>query len=393
MDGDTRARCGRDAGMKVLHAYKVFVPDLFGGIPHVIETIVASTAISSSVVVPRLRGWGGSERLGGALVRRVASLGTIASMPLAPTYPFVMARLARAADVVAHHAPFPLTDLALLDLPDHVALVVHWHADIIGRRWLRRCVAPLIRRALARADRIIVSDRTLMNSEFLAPVQDKCVVVPLGCDVGYWSAADDITKRRVAEIRRGKRHLVVAVGRLVGYKGFDVLVRAAQRVDTHVVVIGEGGLLRKLQTLARDLGVAGRVEFRGGTDRDEVKAYLHAADVVVVPSVTAAEAFGLVQIEAMAAGRPVINTSLPTAVPHIVRHGREGLTVPPGDVQLLGDAIATLLADPELAGRLAAAGRRRALACFDRSVFLRRIHAVYADALTQRRGLPEMAAQ
>ncbi|MGJ5202673.1 glycosyltransferase [Bradyrhizobium sp. HKCCYLR20261] len=378
--------------IKVLHAYKVFVPDMFGGIPHVIETITASAAMSSAVVAPRSFGWGGRDQRGTTRVQRVASLGTLSSVPLAPTYPFAMARLAWDADVVAHHAPFPLTDLALLGLPEHVALVIHWHADIVGREWLKRGVAPLIRRSLTRADRIVVTDDTMLESKALACFRDKCTTVPLGCDVRYWGTLDGPMAQRVAELRRRKPRLVVAVGRLVGYKGFDVLLHAAKHVDTDVVVIGDGVLRQPLSRLAQQLGIAERIEFRGGADRDDVKAHMHAAAVVVVPSVTDAEAFGLVQIEAMAAGRPVINTALRTAVPRVVRHGLEGLTVLPGDAPALAKAIARLLADPDFAARLAAGGRQRAFAEFDQSVFQSRIEAVYADALARRRRRVAMAA-
>ncbi len=308
---------------------------------------------------------------------------------MALTYPLVFASRARGVDVVVHHAPFPLTDMGVwLGFPRKVALVVHWHAEIIGKPLLTRLVAPLIRRSLARADRIVVSDRAIIeHSPFLKPFAEKCVAAPYGCDVAYWSSLEDTQRPAVNELKARYPRLIVSVGRLVGYKGYDVLLRAMQGVDAHVVIIGEGTLQDELESLASELGVSGRVTFLGGLRRDEVKQYIYAARALAFPSVTTAEAFGIVQLEAMAAGCPVVNTSLPTAVPHIARHGQEGLTVPPNDAAALADALRRLLDDPELALRFGAAGRVRAREEYDQSLFLDRMQAVYKEAAGRRHSI------
>jgi rhamnosyl/mannosyltransferase len=118
--------------------------------------------------------------------------------------------------------------------------------------------------------------------------------------------------------------------------------------------------------------------------RDDIKVLLHAARVFALPSVTIAEAFGIVQIEAMATGLPVVNTDLPTAVPHIARHAREGLTVAAGNPAALADALRHLLDNPEYAETLGNAGRARAVVEFDEAQFLARMQAVYDDAIAHR---------
>jgi len=230
--------------MRVLHAYKVYFPDSYGGIPQVIETLtgLSRRGLETSILVARVLGFGRSFCTDGARVRAVSSLGTVLSMPIAPIYPFVLASCARKADVVACHAPFPLADLGImLGLPRRTALVVHWHAEVLGRPLLGRLLAPLVRRTLARADRIVVSDPTILeSSELLAPFAEKCAVAPYGCDSGYWGRLDDGQRQAVDTIRKRWPRLVVAVGRLVSYKGYDVLIRALPHVDAHAVVIGEG---------------------------------------------------------------------------------------------------------------------------------------------------------
>jgi rhamnosyl/mannosyltransferase len=115
-----------------------------------------------------------------------------------------------------------------------------------------------------------------------------------------------------------------------------------------------------LADLTRDLGIGDRVRFAGNASPAELTALYNACDLFVLPSVTRAEAFGMVQIEAMSCGKPVICTDLPSGVPWVNRHGETGLVVPPSDVGALRDAIRTLAGNPCTA---CAHGRARAARC------------------------------
>lgn len=99
--------------MHVVHAYKIYRPDADGGIPQVIHMLqkIQNKAIKSEILVARYRGPARSDHLDGVPVTAVTSIGTAFSAPLAPLYPFVLRRLARKADILVHHAPFPLTDI------------------------------------------------------------------------------------------------------------------------------------------------------------------------------------------------------------------------------------------------------------------------------------------
>jgi glycosyltransferase involved in cell wall biosynthesis len=156
-------------------------------------------------------------------------------------------------------------------------------------------------------------------------------------------------------------------------------------VDTQLVIIGEGPLLEDLKRQAARNGIADRVFFRGRVTTREIKQHLHAAKALVLSSVTDAEAFGLVQVEAMAASIPVINTNLPTTVPTVARHNQEGLTVPVGDAEALAAGIHRLLADPALQNRLGQAGLNRARSEFSRESYRERIAQVFDAALAHRR--------
>ena len=371
--------------MRVLHAYKVFPPDVVGGITEVIAYIAKGMAPrhESSLLVARSRGWGRRYIFDAITVEALSSFGTLLSTPIAPSFPFVLARRARQANLVALHHPFPLNDIGVaLGLPRRTALVVHWHSEILRARPLAGLLAPLIRHTLARAQRIIVSHPALVSeSPFLAAHGEKCAVIPFGIDVAYWAELDGAQRRRVEELRSRYPRLVMTTGRLVPYKGFDVLIKALSDLDVTAIIVGEGPLRHDLLRLAQQRGVAERVILAGMLSRDDLKVHLHAARLYAFPSVSAAEAFGIVQIEAMAVGLPIVNTDLPTGVPHVARHGLEALTVSPNDPAALAAAIAQLLNDRELAQRLGAAGRRRATTEYGLQNFVKCIEDVYEQAV------------
>jgi glycosyltransferase involved in cell wall biosynthesis len=376
--------------LRILHAYKIYRPDIEGGIPAVMSSLAQGGSGAHTIhSILAARRFGAARRytLDGVPVEAVGCLGTLFSTPLAPGYIPALVRHARSADVFVHHAPLPLNDAAiLLGLPDDVALIVYWHADVVGYPLLKRMVAPLIRRALARADRIVVSGQPMIDhSEFLRPHADKCAVLPYGMDLEYWRTRDADGRTGADERQPQQPRHIVALGRLVGYKGYDVLIRAMQTVDGHLTIIGEGPLLADLQQLATALGVSSRVRFAGRLPRDEIKRLFHSAQVFAFPSVTEAEAFGIVQIEAMAAGLPIVNTHLATTVPLVARHDLEALTVAPNDPQALSQALNRLLDEPALAERLGTAGRQRAMREFDQAVFRARMADIYDDAVRTRR--------
>ncbi len=379
--------------LKILHAYKVYAPDVVGGIPEVIRLLTGGLAetCDSEILVSRSRGRGRSEVIGGMSVCRTSSLGSLSSMPLAPSYPLRLWARARRVDILAYHAPFPIVDLAVnLYLPRRTALVVHWHSEIIAQRRLLPLVAPLILGTLARADRIIVSSQAMIdNSPFLGPFAGKCAVIPFGIDVGEWSVLDGSEHARVAELKARHPRMIVCVGRLVRYKGYDVLIEAMRKVEGELTIVGVGPLDAALRRQAAGAGLTGRVHFAGFLAQSELKCLLHAARLFVLPSITDNEAFGIVQLEAMACAKAVINTRLSTGVPWVARDGEEARTLSPGSVEELAAAICQLLDDDVGAAALGHAGQQRVAALFDRAGFLDRTLAVYQAASLARRRMAE----
>ncbi len=370
--------------LRVLHAYKIYRPDIEGGIPAIMSTLAQDHATNGHrIICARERGCGRRVLVDGVPVHAVTSLGTKLSTPMAPGYIPAFISRARKADIVIHHAPFPLTDAAVvLGLPADVGLIVYWHAEIVRYGAMLKLLSPLIRRALARADRILVSNEAIVErSAFLQPHVAKCVAVPYGIDLAYWRTTQEDDRAEIEALRRQHPRLIVSLGRLVAYKGFDVLVKAMKDVDGHALIIGEGPLRAELSRSVAELGITDRVSFTGRLERKRIRQIMHAARIFAFPSVSEAEAFGIVQVEAMATGLPVVNTSLPTTVPIVARHEREALTVPPCNPTAFAKALNRLLDDPSLAEELGQAGKVRAFAEYEQTVFQQRLAAIYAEVV------------
>jgi rhamnosyl/mannosyltransferase len=358
------------------------------GIVEVIANIVAEMppGFESSILTCRFSGAGSRMVVDGIPVERTSTFGQVSSLPISPAFLWRFHVRSRDADVVAFHGPFPLVDIGVnFGFCRSRAVVIHWHAEIVGRSLLRPIFDPLLRGTIKRADRIIITDSAMIEgSPYLESARDKCRVVPYGIDTEYWSKLSVEDKTAIEGLRRRNPRSVVACGRLVPYKGFDILIRAMRSVDGHLTVIGTGPLEAKLAELVRDQGVEERVTLAGHLGRAEQRQVLNAGRVFVLPSTNKAEGFGLVQVEAMCCGLPVVNTNLPTTVPRVARDGLEGLTVEVGNDQALAGAINRLLEDPDLATKLGAAGQRRARSVYDRRVFAAGVAEVYRDALAGR---------
>lgn len=354
--------------MRVLHLGK-FYPPVKGGMETILELICDRTSreVQNTVLVANSHCATSEERCGDVDVVRLAAIAKIGAVAVCPTMPFRLAREAEAADLIVIHEPNPMGLLAYFLARPAGTLIVWFHSEVIRpswRYWL--FYRPFLRFALARASRIVVASPTLAASApQLEEWRSKCVVIPYGVHAARVPPSDEVARRAEAIRREHKRPLVLFVGRLVAYKGVDVLLDAMRDSPAAALIVGEGPLRAHLQQKAAALGVADQVAFLGEVDDDELAALYHACDVFVLPSVTRQEAFGVVQIEAMTYGKPVISTDLGTGVAWVNQHAVTGLVVPPADALALRDAINTLLADPAIRDAMGAGGARRARSVFN----------------------------
>ena len=285
-------------------------------------------------------------------------------------------------DLFHLHFPYPWGEYSWLRAKTGVPTVLTYHSDIVRQKVALEFYKPYLRRVLQEVDLIIASSPNMVeHSPFLSEVSHKCRVVPFGIDVDKFASTPAV-ERRAAELREGHdRPIVLFVGRLIYYKGAEVLVRAMAKVDADLVMIGSGPLERELSELATEMKVANRATFLGGQPFDELVAWYHAADVFCLPSIARSEAFGLVQLEAHAAGTPVVSTSLTTGVPFVNQHEETGLVVRPDDPRALAEALRALADDESLRERYGARALERVRAAFTTDRMVDDTLAVYREAL------------
>ncbi len=313
---------------------------------------------------------------------KVTRVGTLFDFAAAPVCPEAVRRIRESrADLVHIHWPHPTALLAHLASGHKGRLVITYHSDIVRQKVSAKLFWPVLRRALDRADAIIVaSPNYVESSPVLRRFEDKCRVIPFGVPLAQFDRFDPEEAARI-RARFGPR-IVLGVGRLIYYKGFEHLVRAMKKIDGHLLIVGEGPLRGALEREALRAGVSGRVTFLGHVE--DVVPYYHAADVFALSSVARSEAFGIVQLEAMACRKPVVNTALDSGVTFVSVDGVTGLTVPPGDSESLAAALNRLLEDSALNARYGRAARRRVEREFDLEVMGRRTLRLYEEVMSRR---------
>jgi glycosyltransferase involved in cell wall biosynthesis len=286
------------------------------------------------------------ELCDGVPVTRIARVAQVNSTSVNPAMVTAIRRCD--VDLIHLHWPNPMAALAYLMSGNRGKLIVTYHSDVVK---LRRSQAI-----------IVSSSNYLETSSVLRQYRDRCHVIPFGISEKNFAPPDEAVVKDVHS-QYGER-LILSVGRLVDYKGFDYLIRAMVATPGCLVIAGTGPLKGALMTLARSLNLHDRVAFCGELSDERLRSLYHAADVFVLASTDRREAFGLVQAEAMASSKPVINTNLDSGVPFVSLDGVTGLTVPHSNASALARAMSLLREDAPLRFLLGQAARRRAEVMF-----------------------------
>jgi rhamnosyl/mannosyltransferase len=356
--------------LSVVHAAK-FYPPVRGGMETVIGDLCDGTAHDWDVRVVAANDARRTvrEQIRGVDVTRAATYGTAASVPLCPSYPLHVWR--QRSDCVVLHEPNPVAGASLFLRTRATRLVVWHHSDLVRPWWAPHTYGHVQRALYRRAACVIVSSPNLARHSALVRQARKVVVIPFGVPVDRFrcpTAGQRALAERLKASMPGPR--ILFVGRFVYYKGAEVLIDAVAQSRGTLLLVGDGPLEAALRQRAADRGVGDRVRFLGRVTDEDLPAYYHAADVLVLPSIAKTEAFGVVQVEAMAAGLPVVSTNLDSGVPWVNQDGVSGLIVRPADAGVLSAALNRLDADPDLRRRLAegAAARARATFALDRMV-------------------------
>ncbi len=365
---------------KILHVYKDYYPVLGGMENHIKMLSEALVKLGHQVTVlvtdPSSRTH--VEEVNGVQVIKAARLATVASTPLSLALPHKLWR--QDPDITHLHFPYPVGELSELLFGRAPHTVITYHSDVVRQRGILRLYRPLLWRVLDKAERIIATSANyIRSSPYLSRYADKCTVIPLGIDLERFLAP---SPQRAAEIRTAHgTPLILFVGKLRYYKGLQYLLRAVPDIAGKLLVIGSGPMESEWRQLAASLGIQNRVIFLGQVSDEELPAYYQACDLFVLPASERSEAFGTVQIEAMASGLPVVCTELGTGTSAVNLDGQTGLVVEAQSPPALRDAILSLLADPVRRQEMGKRARERALTEYSLQRMVERTTALYDQLL------------
>ncbi len=378
--------------MKITQLFKIYWPDNGGGIAKVMESIASGLPdCQHEIIVCQGTRHKKSmdDRYQGIAVRRCRQIFSPVSTPVSLCFLYDVKKRTKDTDIVISHFPYPMADLAVLLGLYSGRLVVWWHCGFEKYEKLAPFYRPLVRHTLNKADRILVSSKeNIKNSALLRRYRKKCSVIPFCVDHEYlergnaYLQAREMQKSKTAqkELMAKKRPVrILFIGRLVWYKGCDVLLKAFAKIrhtDCQLVLVGGGPLEKELKDLAAALKLK-NVTFTGMISEEEKMHQIEACDFLVLPSVSKAEAFAVVQLEAMAFGKPVINTALKSGVPYVSVDGVTGKTVTPGSVRELTAAMEELARNEPLRAQYGANARQIVQQEYTQELMVRRHRRVF----------------
>lgn len=322
------------------------------------------------------------EVVDGVEVIRLGRFGGVNKLDLCPGVRRFRKELDR-FDVVHLHAPNPTFTLPLLACETPSKFFITHHSDIIKQRLLSKFYHPFERRIYGRSKRIFATSPWYMGgSPLLQEFADKVSVVPLGVNVEPLLHPTPFARSVQREVSDGLEGPIwLCVGRLVYYKGLHTAIDALARLPGTLVIVGKGPLENALKARAERVGVADRIRWHADASDDLLHGLYHAATALWFPSNNRSEGFGLVQVEAMASGLPIVNTSVPASgVAWVAPHEVAALTIAQESHHQLVEASLRLLEDEPMRKRLGDNGRRRAVKMFSDTLMAQRYLDRYSDS-------------
>ena len=253
-------------------------------------------------------------------------------------------------DIIHVHSPNPLAEILATLSPKKV--IIHWHSDIVRQKILYKLYKPLQQLALKKASKIIcTSNNYLETSEQIRNFRDKAVVIPLGLNPRRLEDSEKNEEINLDLEKYKDKKIVLSIGRLVEYKGFEYLIEAGKYLDDNfiILIVGYGPLFNKLKQKIIDLNLQDKVYLLGRIDNNNIDKLLKNCDIFVLPSILRTESFGLVSVEALYFGKPLITTNVSgSGMNYVNQDGVTGFVVPPRDPTAIADAIKKICFDREL---------------------------------------------
>lgn len=369
--------------MRVLHFFKTYYPETYGGIEEVIFQLAEAGprySVEAQVLALSRKGASRSERYGNHIVHRSRANLYVASTSLSVSAFRDFTRLSRDVDLVHYHFPWPFMDVVHFAARTGKPAVVTYHSDIIRQRLLLKLYQPLRDRFLASVDRIVAtSPNYAASSSVLVKYQDKLSVIPIG--IRDTSLSDPPAQSLLAEWRaRLPERFFLFLGALRYYKGLAYLLRAAQLAGYPVVIAGAGPDEAELKAQARELGLS-RLYFVGALSAEDKAALMRLCYAFVFPSHLRTEAFGIALLEAAMHGKTMISCEIGTGTSYVNLNRVTGLVVPGADAQALAGAMQRLWENADEVAQYGRAARARYLELFTADEMARQYAELYERVL------------
>lgn len=300
-----------------------------------------------------------------------------AATMISPAMVWKLRKICNEYDIIHVHHPDPMACVALFCSGYKGKVILHWHSDIQKQKVLLKLYKPFQDWLIKRAYRIVGTTPVyLEESPFLKNVQEKTVCLPIGVK----PVCPDYRKVELIRNRYKRKKIVFSLGRLVHYKGFRYLIEAAKYLgDEYVVLIGGTGALKdELQQQIESEGLIGKVELLGKISDEDLPGYYGACSVFCMSSVQKTEAFGIVQIEAMSCGKPVVATKIPqSGVAWVNADGESGINVMPEDSKGMAEAIMKITSDEDVYAEYSENAGKRFMKLFTKERMIEKCLNIY----------------
>lgn len=366
--------------MKVLHFYKTAFPDSMGGVEQVINQIARGAknfGVESEVLSLTRDLTASTLEINGYLTHRAKLDFQLASTGFSASAFLRFSKLAKQADIIHYHFPWPFMDVVHFVTKVKKPTIVSYHSDIIKQKNLLRLYRPLKNRFLASVDRIVAaSPNYLETSEVLKRFSDKVTVIPYGLDKASYPVPT-AQKMQYWREQLGPRFFLF-VGVLRYYKGLHILIEAVQGTDYPIVIVGAGPIEAELKAQATQLGLS-NIHFLGQLPDEDKVALLTLCYGVVFPSHLRSEAFGVSLLEGAMYGKPLISSEIGTGTTFINISDETGLVVPPSDPIKLRQAMQYLWENPEQAAEMGKRAEERYWKHFTSAQMVKSYVALYGD--------------
>jgi len=384
VDGFAARASRRPPVIKVLHVFKTFFPDTYGGIEQVVRTLAENAAaqgIDCRVLVLSPQGSSTTVEPSGYTLIRCQTTVNVASTGFSWAFFHQFRQHADWADIVHVHYPWPFIDLTVLLRGCKTPMVMTYHSDIVNQTRLERFYAPLRDWFLRKQKRIVAtSPNYAASSPILQTYTQKLSVIPIGIAAAEPApAAHEIARWR--HLLGEKYFIFIGVPRY--YKGLSYLLQAMKGRNYPLAIVGDGGDRADLERLACALDLTG-IRFLGALSEADKNAVLMGARAMVLPSHKRSEAYGIVLAEASAMGVPMITCEIGTGTSFVNLHEQTGLVVAPQDPEALGVALDRMWTDDAAVAQWCKSARERYAAHFDALIMAQRYDEVYRDLFSFR---------